>query len=227
MVTSWIAVIAAAEALPDLFARYNPAVWPGHVIAYGLGTGVIALLAWRPGTFTNRVTATVLAGAWLWLGVVFFGMFATRSAPLLAEIYVGLFIVQALLVVRAAVAGRLVFTAGQGVSGILGWVIVAFALVVYPVLGLALGHGYPEAPLFGMAPCPTTIATFGFLLLARAPLPRHLLAIPLVWAVMGPLAAVPQGMSEDIGLVVAGVVAATVVIIRDRRAVSMRASATA
>jgi hypothetical protein len=85
------------------------------------------------------------------------------------------------------------------------------------VIGVALGHGYPEAPLFGMAPCPTTIATFGLLLLVRSPLPRHLLTIPLVWAVVAPLAAVGHGYPEDLGLFVVGVAALVIIVARDRR----------
>ena len=81
---------------------------------------------------------------------------------------------------------------------------------------MALGHGWPESPLFGMAPCPTAIVTFGLLLLAAPPLPRHLLLIPLLWAVLAPLAAVPQGAVEDLGLLVIGVAATTVVLWRDR-----------
>jgi hypothetical protein len=79
-----------------------------------------------------------------------------------------------------------------------------------------LGHPYPEAPLFDAAPCPTTIVTFGLLLFARAPLPTHLLALPLAWAILGPLGAVPQGATEDIGLFVVGIIAVGLVVVRDR-----------
>lgn len=40
----------------------------------------------------------------------------------------------------------------------------------------------------------------------------------LVWAILGPLGAVPQGMIEDVGLFVIGVIATVVVIACDGRA---------
>jgi hypothetical protein len=67
-----------------------------------------------------------------------------------------------------------------------------------------------------MAPCPTTIATFGFLLLARPPVRRLLLAIPLLWAVLAPPAAVSRGVWEDTGLVVFGL-AAAIILLRRRQ----------
>ena len=213
-----VATDTAAESLPDLFARYNPAVWPGHIVAYGLGILVLGMIVRRPGSTTNRAAAGLLAAVWLWLGMVFQGMYATQLDPTLGAVYAALFIVQAVLFFRAGVLrGELTFTVGKGLPGVVGWLALGYALVVYPLLGIALGHGYPEAPLFGMAPCPTTIATFGLLLLARAPLPRHLLVIPFVWAILGPLGAVPQGVVEDLGLFVVGVLAVTIVLVRDRR----------
>jgi len=207
----------AAGGLPELFARYNPQVWPGHVIAYLLAAAAVGLLIWRAGPTASRFMTVMLAALWLWLGVVFHGMYATDLDPTLGTVYAVLFSIQAGLLVRAGVLRRdLTFTTGHGAAGIIGWALVGFALLVYPLIGVALGHGYPEAPLFGMAPCPSTIATLGFLLLAKAPLPRHLLTIPLIWSVLGPLGAVPQGMTEDLGLFAAGVVAVGIVMRRDR-----------
>jgi hypothetical protein len=214
-----------ADDLLDLFARYNPAVWPGHLLAYAL----ILMVAWsilrRPGRATDRLTAGLLAATWLWLGVVFHGMYAAQLAPALSAVYATLFIVQAALFVRAGVLRHdLAFTRGHGAAGWIGWLSLGYALLVYPIIGMALGHGYPEAPLFGMAPCPTAIATFGLLLIARPPLPRHLLAIPLIWAILAPLAAVGRGVYEDAYLAIIGVCAVVLVLIRDRhrRAASTR-----
>jgi hypothetical protein len=219
-----------ADDLLDLFARYNPAVWPGHLLAYAL----ILMVAWsilrRPGRTTDRLTAGLLAATWLWLGVVFHGMYAAQLAPALSAVYATLFIVQAALFVRAGVLRHdLAFTRGHGAAGWIGWLSLGYALLVYPIIGMALGHGYPEAPLFGMAPCPTAIATFGLLLIARPPLPRHLLAIPLIWAILAPLAAVGRGVYEDAYLAIIGVCAVVLILIRDRhhRAASTRETAPA
>jgi pimeloyl-ACP methyl ester carboxylesterase len=207
-----------ADELRNLFADYNPAVWPAHVLAYALGLAALWLIHRRPGPRTNRLVTGLLAAAWLWLGIVFFGRHAAEIDPLLSAAYGALFVYQAFLFVRAGIVGeRLAFTSRNGLAGRVGWLALGYALVVYPVIGVVLGHGYPESPLFGMAPCPTTIATFGLLLLVRPPLPRHLLIIPLVWAVLAPLAAVGHGYPEDLGLVVAGAAALLLVLTQTRR----------
>jgi hypothetical protein len=62
--------------------------------------------------------------------------------------------------------------------------------------------------VFGVAPCPTTIFTFGILMLAAGPLPLWLAAIPVIWAGIGGTAAVLLNVPEDLGLLVAGVLGA-------------------
>jgi proline iminopeptidase len=206
------------DELLELFSRYNPDVWPAAVAAHILLLLGLALVLRRPGPRTDRAVSLLLAAVWLWLGVVFHGLYAAPLAPLTEALYGALFVLQAGLLLRAGVVRRtLVFTRGEGISGRLGWASLGYALVAYPLIGLALGHSYPEAPLLGVAPCPSTIATFGLLLLVRPPLPRHLLAVPLLWAVLAPLAAVGRGLYEDVGLLVVGVLATVVVLVRDRR----------
>jgi len=204
--------------LLELFARYNPAVWPGHLVAYALIGMVLWLVVRRPGRTTDRVVTASLTALWLWLGVVYLGRYAAQLDPVLGAAYGVMFIAQAGLFLRAGmVRGGLIFTSGHGIAGLIGWAALGYALLVYPLLSIALGHGWPQAPLFGMAPCPSTIATFGLLLLAAPPLPRHLLTIPLAWAVLAPLAAVGHGLYEDLGLAVVGALTVAVVLIRDRR----------
>jgi hypothetical protein len=97
-----------------------------------------------------------------------------------------------------------------------GAVLIVYALVVYPVLGHLLGHRYPAAPTFGL-PCPTTIFTFGVLLWARAPVPRVLVVVPMLWAALGAVAAMQLGVPEDFGLLVAGVTAVPMILLAPRR----------
>ena len=62
-------------------------------------------------------------------------------------------------------------------------------------------------PLFGVAPCPTTIFTLGLLLLSNAS--WRLFVIPLVWSAIGGSAAVLLAVPQDYGLILAGAIAAT------------------
>lgn len=211
------AVADQADGLRRLFSGYNPTVWPGHLLAYAaIGVALVGILG-RPGRWSDRLTSGVLAAAWLWLGVVFFGRHAAQTDPLLGAIYGAMFVYQAFLFVGDGVLGdRLALEACTRATSRVGWAALGYALVAYPLIGLALGLGYPESPLFAMAPCPTAIATFGLLLLARPPLPKHLLVIPSIWAVLAPLAAVGHGYLQDLGLFVVGALAVALILRRDR-----------
>lgn len=39
--------------------------------------------------------------------------------------------------------------------------LILYALIGYPAFGYFAGHHYPSVPVFGVAPCPTTIFTIG------------------------------------------------------------------
>jgi hypothetical protein len=224
------AAIRSQETLLDLFTRYNHDLWPAHVLAYALGILVVVLIAVRPGRATNRIVAITMGCLWIWLGAVFQAMYATDIDATLGAIYAVLFLAQGILLLRAGIRGRLHFDPDwhSGTRKI-GWSALAYALVVYPLIGATLGHGWPEAPLFGMAPCPTTIVTFGVLLLAEPPVPRHLLVIPFIWAILAPPAAVGRGVWEDTALLVFGVLALAVVLKQRQppRATSPRSTASA
>jgi hypothetical protein len=112
---------------------------------------------------------------------------------------------------------RLGFAARADGYGLAGGLFILYAMLIYPLIGAALGHGYPQSPSFGVAPCPTTIFTLGLLLWTGARVPRWLLVIPVLWSFIGVSAAVTLGIREDTGLLVAGVVGAALLLWRDRR----------
>ena len=97
-----------------------------------------------------------------------------------------------------------------------GLLLITYALVVYPLIGRAIGHRYPAAPTCGV-PCPTTIFTLGLFLLAAPALPRMLLIIPVAWAVVGLSAVLQLGMWEAWGLPVAAIAAVVFSIRHDFR----------
>lgn len=211
------APVTPSETLLELFTRYNHDLWPLHVVAYALGVLLVTLLLFAPARVAGRAVPVLLGALWIWLGVVFQGMYATDIDRVLGIVYAFLFVAQGVLLIAVGVTGEL--TLGRDIKTArerIGWAALAYALLVYPLIGIVLGHGWPESPLFGMAPCPTTIATFGILLLGRPPVRRLLLAIPLLWAVLAPPAAVSRGVWEDTGLVVFGL-AAAIILLRRRR----------
>jgi hypothetical protein len=209
------------DQLLELFRSYNPDVWPLPLVAYLLAIAALVLNGKRPSGDSDRFVAGFLALLWIWLGIVFQGIYVRDVDPVLGIVYAALFIVEAVLIARAGVWRRQVeFRPTLNWTTVLGALAIFYGLAIYPLLGIVFGHSYPEGALFGTAPCPTTIVTFGLFLFARPPLPKHLLLIPFVWAVLAPLAAVPQGVVEDSGLFIVGIVATVLIVIRDRTSYS-------
>jgi hypothetical protein len=83
--------------------------------------------------------------------------------------------------------------------------LVLYAAVIYELLGYVSGHGLMNGPLFGIAPCPTTIFTIGLLLMASGRLTLWLSIIPIAWALIGTSAALFLGVPEDLGLAAAAI----------------------
>ena len=90
-----------------------------------------------------------------------------------------------------------------------------YAIIIYPILNYVFGHWWPSNPTFGW-PCPRTIFTFGLLLWTNKKVPKYILIIPLIWALIGMSAAINLGIWEDLGLIVAGILGVVLLWIRDR-----------
>lgn len=209
----------------EVFRKYNTSVWPMQIALIILGIGCVGLLV-RGGTRASRVISVVLTSLWLWMAVAYhFAYFASINPA--AILFGFVFVCEALLLFwYGARSERLHFAVTHDGYARVGGVLIAFALVGYPLLGFALGRRYPEAPTFGL-PCPTTIFTLGFLLLARAPVPKRVLVIPFLWSIVGAFAATSLGVAEDYSLLVAGVLTIVLVLWRDRSSIVPRRMAAA
>ena len=198
----------------DVFRRYNEAIWPLQWVL--VASAVLAVfVALRGGSRADRAASMVLAVLWLWAGVMYHLVFFRTINPVAVWFGV-LFVSQGALLAWFGLRCGLTFHPRGDGAGIAGGVLLLYVLVLYPVLGHALGHRYPAAPTFGL-PCPLTIFTFGLLLWARPPVPRSLLVIPTLWAIVGTVAALRFGVREDFGLLVAAVLAASVLLVRGGR----------
>lgn len=203
------------EQFLNVFQTYNLAIWPLQVVVYLLGIAAIALL------FTglnsrNRIISSVLSVMWLINGILYhITFFSTINRA--AYVFGILFIIQGLLfLLLGVVKGKLEFGFAKDARSLTGFVFILYSMVIYPLLGIPAGHLWPSSPVFGVAPCPTTIFTFGLLLLSRARVPKWLLVIPLLWSFIGLGAAINFGVFEDYGLVLAGVTATLIIYFHDR-----------
>jgi hypothetical protein len=135
-----------------------------------------------------------------------------------AYIFAALFIFQGCYLIYAGVYRdqirfglRPVIATGVGIS------FVVYAVIVYPLIGVATGHRYPEMPMFGVTPCPVTIFTFGMLLLTLRPVPSWLFVIHFVWSLIGGSAAILLNVPQDWLLLVTGFIASPLMFFRDRQ----------
>ncbi|WP_345694222.1 DUF6064 family protein [Fodinibius salicampi] len=106
---------------------------------------------------------------------------------------------------------------GKDIYSVTGIIFILYSIIIYPLLGYSFGHVYPQSPVFGLAPCPTTIFTFGILLQAKGRIPLWLIAIPGIWSLVGFSAAFQLGIYEDIGLIVAGVLGVGMLMFKNHK----------
>jgi hypothetical protein len=204
------------DAFFALFEQYNYAIWPAQIVAYGLALAALALAA-RPVVGAGRMIGAILALAWAWNGVVYHVLFFA-TINFWADLFGAFFVVEALLLLWIGVVrGRLDFRVGRDVYSWIGVALAIFALAIYPLIGWGLGHAWPRAPMFGVAPCPMTIFTMGLLLLAAGRAPLYLAIIPVLWSLVGGTAAWFLGVTEDLALPVAGLGGLALVFIKNRR----------
>ena len=135
-----------------------------------------------------------------------------------ALIFGHVYILQGVLfLLTGTIRGRLSFRFNYKFLPILRVCFNLYAVVTNPLLGFAFGHSYPRVPLFGVAPCPTTIFTFGILLWATKSVSAYLVVIPFLWSIIGMSAALNLRVPQDYGLVVAGVLGTTLILIQNRK----------
>ena len=164
-----------------LFEIYNAAIWPAQLLAAGLGAAIFALL-WRGAArVRDRAIPAILAAGWLWVAGAFL---ASRYAAInwAAVYFAWAFVLEAAFLIWTGVLRRrLAFEWPANFGSRIGLGIFLFALVLQPLLAPLLGRGWRGVQIFGVAPDPTAVATFGVLLLARGRGRGPLMVIPFLW----------------------------------------------
>lgn len=203
------------EQFLNVIRDYNLAVWPMQIIFYLFSILVVYLLA-RKTTYSDRLINVVLALLWLWMGIVYHLSFFTtiNKAAYVFEFFT---ILQGLIFLYQGVfRNKLIYTFHSDLYGWAGLVFIVYALVIYPLIGYYSSHSYPFAPTFGL-PCPTTIFTFGMLLVADKRVSLWVLIIPVLWSIIGTSAALNFGIREDFGLIISAITTFILIIYRNRK----------
>ena len=205
----------SAEDFFGVFVAYNEAFWPIQIGLVLLAVAAVAL-AFRPHDAAHRAIVLVLGFLWLWMAVAYHWAFFAAINPA-AYAFAAAFALEGILLGRLALrAEPLRFRPGRDRYGLLGGAFMLYALVLYPSLGVAVGHAYPAQPTFGL-PCPTTIFTVGMLLWASPRVPWAVLVVPAGWSVLGLSAVRYFGVVEDAMLPLAGLAGGALILLKNRQ----------
>lgn len=195
----------------NIFKAYNTSVFPFQIVLFASAIYIIYLVI-RLKKYSNKVVTGILIFYWLWNGIVYHILFFSSINPA-AYAFGFVFIIQAALFYKAGIMDKnLVYEISNDLKTYTGALFILYALIIYPILGYTGGHIYPSSPTFGL-PCPTVIFTFGILLWAKNKIPFYILAIPIIWSIIGISAAINLGIKEDFGLIISALIGSTLIIL--------------
>jgi len=196
----------------NVFEKYNSTMFPLQLIIILLGIAGLFLLHSKY-SFKNKIIGGYLGVLWLWMGLAYhIGFFAEINKA--AFVFGGIFILQGLLILfNTFVKGRLIFDFFPKTKDYLGYFFIIFGLILYPIIGYFMVDSLTKTISLGL-PCPTTILTFGFLMLTNNKFPKYLLIIPSLWALIGLSAAINFGVYQDFMILITAIIADIVLIKR-------------
>lgn len=203
---------------------YNETVVPVTVLTFALGA-VAVFLAVRKTKYSDKAISAVLSFLWIWSGVVFFILFYGPAEVVFLNVtmsgawYVAgvLWIIQSFIFLLAGVLkSSLSFKLDNDSRSIIGAAMIVYAIILYPLIGFLTGFSYPKYPIFGVAPCPVTIFTFGLLQWTDKKPPIFAAIIPLVWALLGIMPVLALSVYADIGLILSGIIGFPLILVRKR-----------
>lgn len=177
----------------EVFADYNTTIFPFQIILVLLGMLFTFYLSSGNSKRANW-TGYFLSFIWVWVGVVYHIIFFS-SINLPAYGFGAIFIIQGILFLIETNKGELKFLYKDVLQHKIGAFLILFSLLLYPIIAYFLKYDYTKVITVGL-PCPTTIMTFGFLLISIR-LPKYLLIFPSIWAIIGTWAAIDFGVYQD------------------------------
>jgi hypothetical protein len=186
----------------EIFEKYNSAVYPAQFIFLFLGIVAVIFLHSK-GRAKNYFIGGLLSLIWLWIGVIYHISFFTTINKA-AYAFGILFIIQGIFFFTELMRNRLHFHFSGKTREYIGYFFIIFGLLIYPVISYFLEGNWSGTIVLGL-PCPTTIFTFGFLMMISSKFSRYLLIIPTLWAIIGTGAATSFGVYQDYVMLLAAI----------------------
>ena len=202
----------SVEDFLSVLVPFNTTIWPLQIVVYLL---VMASLffSFKSYKYAQKIVLGILSVLWLFNGIVFSLIFWSTS-HYFGYVFGISCIVQGLIFLFGLKRLGLSTRAAGSIYSIIGIIFVLYAAIGYQVFGHFLGHIYPKFFPVGLVPCPTTIFTFGILLIMSEKIPARYYIIPLIIAFGGFFAAF-NGIYEDIGLIISGLLGTYLIIRRE------------
>jgi hypothetical protein len=181
---------------------YNEATLPIQIIMMIAAAVLTYFIFTRRNARANAVMKSFLSFAFAWNGIVFFLVFAWSIISAIASaLFIIIGILFAMDIFRKKTEFRLPVTKWQRYLTVFLIVLV----FLYPLIGMAFGHSYPQTCM-PMAPCPLTVFAIALVAAAIPQVNRKVYAFLLPWAILSlPKCLGALDCYEDCILFVAGV----------------------
>ena len=162
-----------------LIELHNEALWPLQLAALALGL-LVLFAALRGGPAASRLAFAILGALWIWVAWSY--LWERYASINWAVAYAApLFAAQGLaLIWGGAIREKLRLAPVMGLISVATTVLLATAVIAYPLLAPLAGRPWTAAETFGIFPEPTALATLAVLAGVSRGGPL-LMIIPLLW----------------------------------------------
>ncbi|MCF8236161.1 MAG: DUF6064 family protein [Bacteroidales bacterium] len=185
--------------------KYNSFFFPIQILVLLLGIIAVVLLHSKI-RLKDQLISGFLGLLWIWVGIAYHFAFFTVINPA-AWIFGSLFILQGLFFILEGPMGKkITFHFDKTGRAYTGYFFIVFGILIYPIIQYFMEMSWLRTISLGL-PCPTTILTFGLLMLTTRSFRKYLLIIPSIWAIIGSFAAIKFNVYQDVVMLLAAIVA--------------------
>ena len=164
----------------ETVGAYNAAVFPLQAVVALAAVALTCLVFARPGERSDKLMKAYLSLLCAWNGLVFFLVYGRRLPGTILG--APLFILAAILFAWDLRAGETRFRLPEALWQRFTIGLLILLALLYPLLGAAFGHFYPESCTFGVMPCPTTVFALALLSAALPQADKKVYLLLLTWA---------------------------------------------
>lgn len=196
---------------------YNEATFPVQIAMMIVAVVLTYFVFAKANPRVNTFIKSFLSFAFAWTGIVFFLVFAWSIASAFFSV---LFIIIAILFAIDIFKKKIEFTFPATKWQRYLTVFLILLVFLYPVIGMALGHSYPQTCM-PMAPCPLTVFAIALVAAAIPKVDKKVYVFLLPWAIMSlPKCLGALSCYEDCILFAAGVYG-LVLLVRNWKVIGM------